>query len=216
LRLLGDPEEDLLNDYEQFVRVYELAPPEGFDDAESFNAALNAELDRLHLDKRESIEQTLRKGSQTHDDLFGKGHALTELLRARIDEAVTDYIARMKDEAKHPLLARKAANFVYPASWSARLFDCGYHTNHVHPKGWISSAYYVGLPDAVEKSGAEEGWIKFGEPNFDCGLKDAIRLTVQPHVGTLVLFPSYMWHGTIPFSSSQSRTTIAFDVVPKT
>jgi tetratricopeptide (TPR) repeat protein len=215
LRLLGDAEEEVLNDYENFVRVYDIAPPEGFADTQSFNAALNAELDRLHVDKRESIEQTLRKGSQTHDDLFGKGHALSELLRARIDEAVADYIARMKEAPQHPLLARKTAGFVYSASWSARLFDCGYHTNHVHPKGWISSAYYVGLPDAVEKPGAKEGWIKFGEPNFDCGLKDAIRLTVQPRVGTLVLFPSYMWHGTIAFSSSQSRTTIAFDVVPK-
>jgi len=31
----------------------------------------------------------------------------------------------------------------------------------------------------------------------------------------LVLFPSYMWHGTIPFHDAQARTTIAFDVVPK-
>jgi hypothetical protein len=29
-----------------------------------------------------------------------------------------------------------------------------------------------------------------------------------------VLFPSYMWHGTIPFRSSQHRTTIAFDAIP--
>ena len=34
--------------------------------------------------------------------------------------------------------------------------------------------------------------------------------------GRLVLFPSYMWHGTIPFHDAQPRTTIAFDVVPKT
>jgi hypothetical protein len=38
---------------------------------------------------------------------------------------------------------------------------------------------------------------------------------VQPRVGTLVLFPSYMWHGTVPFRSTQARTTIAFDVVPR-
>jgi Putative 2OG-Fe(II) oxygenase len=37
---------------------------------------------------------------------------------------------------------------------------------------------------------------------------------VQPAPGRLVLFPSYMWHGTIPFHDAQPRTTIAFDVVP--
>jgi Putative 2OG-Fe(II) oxygenase len=30
----------------------------------------------------------------------------------------------------------------------------------------------------------------------------------------LVLFPSYFWHGTVPFESSADRLTIAFDVVP--
>ena len=121
----------------------------------------------------------------------------------------------MKDNSEHPLLKRKARAFDYSASWSARLFDCGFHTNHVHSKGWISSAYYVALPDAVEKSKANEGWIQFGEPNFECGLVDPVRRKVRPGIGTLVLFPSYMWHGTVPFHSNQSRTTIAFDVVPR-
>jgi len=215
LRMLNDPREQVLNDYENFVRIYDIAPPEGFADMAGFNAALNAELDRLHVDKRESIEQSLRKGSQTHDDLFGKDHPLVELLRARIDEAVADYITRMGEDGEHPLLRRKTHDVEYSASWSARLFDCGYHANHVHPKGWISSAYYVSLPDAIERPGEQQGWIKFGEPNFESGLKDPIRRSVQPRVGTLVLFPSYMWHGTIPFASAQSRTTIAFDVVPK-
>jgi hypothetical protein len=30
----------------------------------------------------------------------------------------------------------------------------------------------------------------------------------------LVLFPSYFWHGTVPFSSEQARLTVAFDAVP--
>jgi hypothetical protein len=30
----------------------------------------------------------------------------------------------------------------------------------------------------------------------------------------LVLFPSYFWHGTIPFQSPQPRLTVAFDAVP--
>jgi ectoine hydroxylase-related dioxygenase (phytanoyl-CoA dioxygenase family) len=78
--------------------------------------------------------------------------------------------------------------------------------------GWISSCYYVGLPAVVADENAQQGWIKFGEPNFKSGL--AIRRAIQPQAGRLVLFPSYMWHGTIPFRSSEKRTTIAFDVVP--
>jgi len=30
----------------------------------------------------------------------------------------------------------------------------------------------------------------------------------------LAVFPSYMWHGTVPFEDTQPRLTIAFDMVP--
>jgi tetratricopeptide (TPR) repeat protein len=215
LRAAADSREEALNDYENLVRVYEIAPPPGFADQKSFNLALNHYLDGLHRDRRESINQTLRKGSQTLGNLFGKEHAIVELLRSRVDDAVADYISQMKDATEHPLFGRKAEMFNYSASWSARLFDCGFHTNHVHSKGWISSAYYVALPDVMDNGSTKEGWIKFGEPNFECGLADPVRREVRPRVGSLVLFPSYMWHGTVPFHSTQSRTTIAFDVIPR-
>jgi len=215
LSLQDDPRAETLNDYENFVVPYELRPPEGYSDMESFNRDLNLFLDTMHRDKKEFLEQTLRGGTQSLDNLFGKGHDLVERLRVSIDEAVADYIARMKENANHPLLKRRGKAFDYAASWSARLYDCGFHTNHVHPKGWISSAYYVAVPDSVADKQAKQGWIKFGEPNFDAGLKDPVRRAVQPVPGTLVLFPSYMWHGTVPFHSAQNRTTIAFDVVPR-
>jgi hypothetical protein len=40
------------------------------------------------------------------------------------------------------------------------------------------------------------------------------ELSVRPELGLLVLFPSYFWHGTLPFHSEQPRLTVAFDVVP--
>ncbi len=215
LALQDDARAEYLNDYENLVQTFELRPPEGYADMESFNRDLNVYLDRLHGGSREYLEQTLRGGTQSLDSLFGKGHDLVERLRARIDEAVAAYIAKMSDDENHPLMKRRSKKFDYAASWSARLHDCGYHTNHVHPKGWISSAYYVALPESVSDTEGKQGWIKFGEPYFEAGLKEPIRRAVQPQTGTLVLFPSYMWHGTVPFHSAQARTTIAFDVVPR-
>jgi hypothetical protein len=120
----------------------------------------------------------------------------------------------MGADETHPLFGRKRDAFHFAGSWSSRLHDCGFHTNHIHPKGWISSCYYVAVPDAVDDAVEKQGWLKLGEPSFDVPLNEAIRRTVKPVPGRLVLFPSYMWHGTIPFHSTQSRTTIAFDAVP--
>jgi len=34
---------------------------------------------------------------------------------------------------------------------------------------------------------------------------------VRPEVGRLVLFPSYFWHGTRPFTGEGWRQVVAFD-----
>jgi tetratricopeptide (TPR) repeat protein len=213
-RMLKDGRDEFLNGYDALVRTFDLESPDGFSDMASFNAELSAALDRLHPPTREFIGQSLRGGTQTPDNLFGAGHALVEKLRVRIDQAVGRYIAELKDDAAHPFLSRRARDFRYAGSWSSRLRDCGFHVNHLHPMGWISSCYYVAVPDAVKDETARQGWIKFGEPALDVVLKNPIRRAIQPSAGRLVLFPSYTWHGTIPFHDAAPRTTIAFDVVP--
>lgn len=216
LWMLDDPRERSLNDFDLQIREFEVRPPRGFSDIETFNAELNSYLDQLHKDRREVITQTLRGGTQTLDNVFGKNHDLVERLRESIDLAVADYIAEMPDDETHLFYRRRQGTFGYSGSWSSRLRDCGFHTNHFHTKGWISSAYYISLPEVTEDVHSKQGWIKFGEPAFDTQKNGALRRSVQPKSGTLVLFPSYMWHGTNPFHAAHDRTTIAFDVVPKT
>jgi tetratricopeptide (TPR) repeat protein len=214
-RLMEDARDEALNGYDTLIQAFELEAPEGFSSMEDFNAELNGWLDSVHPDTREYLNQSLRGGTQTPDQIFGRGHELVEKVRARIDQTVARYIAGLKSDETHPFLSRRARDFRYSGSWSSRLRDCGFHVNHIHPQGWISSCYYVAVPKAVEDEKERQGWIKFGEPTFAVALKEPIRRAIRPRPGRLVLFPSYMWHGTIPFHDAQPRTTIAFDVVPK-
>ncbi|HVV27482.1 MAG TPA: tetratricopeptide repeat protein [Rhizomicrobium sp.] len=213
-RMMEDARDEMLNGYDTLVQAFDLEPPEGFARMEDFNAELDAWLDRMHPPTREFVNQSLRGGTQTPDHLFGAGHALVEKLQARIREAVARYIGAMREDRTHPFLSRRARDFRYAGSWSSRLRDCGYHVNHIHPDGWISSCYYIAVPPAVADESGRQGWIKFGEPSFDLALKNPVRRAIQPAAGRLVLFPSYMWHGTVPFHDAQARTTIAFDAVP--
>jgi hypothetical protein len=77
----------------------------------------------------------------------------------------------------------------------------------------LSSAYYVEVPPETLDTELRSGWIKFGEPRYPVpGLTPAHF--VQPRPGRLVLFPSYMWHGTNAIHGSDARLCIAFDVRP--
>ena len=213
LRLKGDARDEALNGYDHLVAVYDLEPPDGFSRMEDFNAELAAHLDSTHPATREYLEQTLRGGTQTEGFLFSSANVLIRKLKARIDEAVVDYIAALPASDDHPFTARRRAHFDYAGAWSSRMTKSGFHVNHIHPKGWISSCYYVVMPGVAKDQTARQGWIKFGEPPMDLGLKD--RRAIEPVPGRLVLFPSYMWHGTIAFEDDAVRTTIAFDAVPR-
>ncbi|OGT83813.1 MAG: hypothetical protein A3H91_10720 [Gammaproteobacteria bacterium RIFCSPLOWO2_02_FULL_61_13] len=213
-RMLSDERDAIINDYQEFVRTYELPVPVRFANSTEFNAQLARILESRHVAKRHPPEQTLRGGTQTHGDLFDDREPEIQELVAGLKECVRDYAARLPLDTSHPLLARRSSSVKFSASWSVRLWPCGYHTMHVHPLGWLSSAYYVQVPSEITDSDANGGGIKFGEPDIEIGTQGAARRIIQPQVGRLILFPSYMWHGTVPFDSGTSRMTVAFDVVP--
>lgn len=213
-REIGDSEMDTLVDDKRLIGVYDIAPPSGFGDVESFNRALAEDLLSLHTRRVEPFDQTLRGGTQTPGHLFDSRTRAIEGVRERIGEAVADYIAKLPADPAHPMFARKAPDFTYSGAWSCQLRPNGFHTNHVHPEGWISSAYYVSLPEAVADTSGKQGWLAFGQSDLALGERDRPSRMVQPAVGKLVLFPSYFWHGTVPFAGDDTRLTIAFDVVP--
>ena len=213
-RMLDDDRDAILNDYGKFIRVYDVPVPVRFANAEEFNMKLSAVLDSLHLGKRHPPEQTLRGGTQTHGDLFDRREAEIGELVAGLKLCIRDYIEQLPYDNAHPLLLRRSEHFNFAASWSVRLQRYGYHTMHVHPLGWISSAYYVRVPPEITDSETHGGGIKFGEPDIDLGRHGLARRLIQPVTGRLVLFPSYMWHGTVPCESDEPRMSVAFDVVP--
>lgn len=213
-RLQSDERDEILNGYDSLIRVFDLEPPDGFSSMEDFNAELGTYLEQLHPQTDAYLEQSLHGGSQTEGHLFGAGHALVEKLRTRMEEAISLYVAGLAPDDRHPFLARRSESIRYTGAWSCLMRGRGFHVNHLHPEGWISSCYYVTVPEATKDVDARNGWIKFGEPSLNLPLKNAIRRAVQPVPGRLVLFPSYMWHGTIPLHAASARTTIAFDIAP--
>jgi tetratricopeptide (TPR) repeat protein len=214
-RLQDDEQDEKLNGYDSLIQVFDLAPPDGFSSMEDFNAELGTYLARLHPQTDAYLEQSLYGGTQTEGMLFGAGHDLVEKVRPRIEQAIASYIAALKPDADHPFLARRSRNFGYAGAWSSLMRGQGFHTNHLHPEGWISSCYYVTVPGETDDPQTHNGWIKFGEPSLALPLKNPIRRAVQPVPGRLVLFPSYMWHGTVPLRAASARTTIAFDIEPQ-
>jgi Flp pilus assembly protein TadD len=212
-RLAGDPRYEQLYDYERFVQSYTLPVPPGWSSIEDFHAELIPVLRERHRFVAPPLDQSLRGGTQTPRGLTGDSHPVIRAFLAAINEPISDYCSRLGNDPDHPLSARNTGRTRLIGCWSVLLRREGFHVNHVHSEGWISSAYYVEVPREVEERDTQSGWIKFGEPKFEVPGATPEKL-VQPAAGRLVLFPSYMWHGTTPIHGHEPRMTIAFDVVP--
>jgi Flp pilus assembly protein TadD len=212
-RLLGAPRYGELYDYDRFVRCYDLEPPRGWSSIGELNAALVETLRTRHLFEEHPLDQTLRHGSQTSRNLVTDGDPAIQAILAAFAEPLRLYMEELGHDPGHPLPARNRGIVAIKAGWSVQLRRGGFHVNHYHGEGWLSSAYYVAVPDEIQDAALRSGWLKFGEPRFATPGADAAR-HIQPRAGLLVLFPSYMWHGTNAIHGPQVRTTIAFDAVP--
>ena len=203
-RLLADPRAEWLDRPDRLIASFAL----GLDAREL--AELGELLRGLHGMAAPYLDQSVRGGTQTDRPLLFRHDPIIRRTRAAIAEMVRGYVDALPvSESGHPLLAQPRVELRFAGSWSVRLRGQGFHTSHTHPAGWLSSALYVALPQDPGPSPA--GWLQFGAPPPQLGLDLAPYREIEPIAGTLVLFPSTMWHGTMPFADGE-RLTIAFDV----
>jgi tetratricopeptide (TPR) repeat protein len=211
-RLLEDPRYADLYDYDRVIGSFRLDTPEGWPSLEAYLDDLRQSLEPLHPFLGHPIGQSVRHGSQTQQDLTRVSARPIKAFFRAIDGPIHRYIEGLGAGAD-PLRRRIAGRYRFNGVWSVKLRPgAGFHADHVHHKGWLSSACYIALPRAVENG--HEGWLKFGEPGIPTRPALAPERFIKPEVGQLILFPSYIWHGTVPFSGDESRLSVAFDVLP--
>lgn len=164
----------------------------------------------LHRTHVHPIGQSLRGGTQTRGRLFERTEPEIRLLHEAIGEAVSRHWSSLpKPDERHPLLRLRERKPRIEGSWSVRLTNGGFHVAHVHPEGALSSASYLAVPGSVESG---EGWLEIDSPPPELGLDLGPIRSFEPRPGTLVLFPSTMFHGTRSFGCGE-RLTVAFDVL---
>jgi tetratricopeptide (TPR) repeat protein len=155
---------------------------------------------------------TTKRGFQTGGNLFAHGHPAL----AQLHDDLVDELQRYRAALPTGSLGLAAH---WPATmqlrgWFVRLLTGGHQNPHNHPFGWMSGSLYLQMPGA---SPPGEGAIEFGLQGGDFPpLSDQPPPTFQlnPKAGQLALFPSSLYHRTIPFRSDEERLCIAFDLLP--
>ena len=148
-------------------------------------------------------------------------------LRHIIDQAVTRY--RNEIISAHADFPLRVVDDYWLQGWSVVMQGAGNKDCHCHPPSWLSGVYYVDVPAAISgspqvadsaldlnsKSNKPAGYFELGPPPDSFALSTSCAtLMHQPQPGGFILFPSYMYHRTVPFRSEQARISFAFNVIP--
>lgn len=212
-RLLGDVRHQELNDYEGVVRGYPIQPPADWPDLDSYVSELGQALLKVHPYRSHPFGQSVRHGSQVAN-IARQPHPAIRAFPQAVEPVIARHLAFL-GAGDDPLRSRNTGSWRIQGMWSVRLGTGGFHASHVHPEGWLSSACHIVLPgNCSGEDKAHAGWLQFGEPGMPTLPSLPAEHFVQPRPGHLVLFPSYLWHGTVPFQDTSPRVTIAFDIIP--
>ncbi len=154
---------------------------------------------------------TTKGGFQTMGNLFGSNDLEILKLKEIIEKQILQYRETYKDSQdffikKWPI-KRKFRG------WHVKLLKQGHQKSHIHPEGWLSGVFYLQVPKVLNKN---EGAIEFTLYGYDYpNHKNLPNYIHKPKIFDLVLFPSSLFHRTIPFNSKEDRQSIAFDLVPE-
>ena len=167
-----------------------------------------------YLEKIDSVwepsSKTTKKGFQTIGNLFKKDKFEIKSLIKIIEKTIILYKKRFSNSKD--LIIKKWPNKSILNAWYVKLIQQGYQNSHIHPDGWISGVFYLKVPKFINR---QDGSIKLTIDGYDYPVNKILpSLVYSPKDFDLILFPSSLFHRTIPFKSKKTRHVIAFDLIP--
>jgi uncharacterized protein (TIGR02466 family) len=171
-------------------------------------------------DIAERKQGRLTNGQQSAGNLFKRPEASFRALAELIKQEFLSYKNKFA-HANCELILSFPTELEFTSSWYVKMQQGGHLSAHIHEIGWISGAVYLAMPT----ENGFEGAFEYGTHGDDYPIlapktvKDFPTAYIMPKVGDIILFPSSLFHRTIPFYSSpftanQSRICIAFDLKP--
>ncbi len=188
------------------TNIPELAEP----DSQLLKEVLET-IDRTPIAARK--QGRLYSGMQSAGNLLKRPEPAFQQLAALVKQKIAEYRDHYADE-NCELIRSFPKEIDFSSSWYLKMKKGGNLGSHIHEEGWISGCVYLKLPK--QKVHETDAGFEYGTDGDNYPRKHdnfPSHIVVQ-QVGDIVLFPSSLFHRTIPFSSDEDRICVAFDLKP--
>ena len=156
---------------------------------------------------------TLHGGVQTSGNLFTLDLPFIKSIKNALEEKIEIYKNNFKNSGQG--FINNWPRDYELRSWMISMKTGGFLAPHNHEYGWITGSYYLQLP--TENINSDAGNISFSYegPQYPNKGKSFNSSVIKLKERDICIFPSSLFHKTIPFESTKERICFVFDLIKK-
>jgi len=157
------------------------------------------------------LKTIVKNGHQSTGNLLDNPVLEVAELKKKIEKQISIYRENYKNSDDYYISRWPTKSRLN--GWYIKLKKQGQLKSHMHEEGWLSGVFYLKIPKPLK---INEGSINLSLQGLDYPYDKSLpNFYYAPKPFDLILYPSSLFHYTVPFTSNDERHSIAFDVTPK-
>ena len=164
--------------------------------------------DDMVLRRRQNL---ITNGYQTAGNLFVQKNDFIDKIKNIIHLEIEKYQIHFKDSKEG--LIRSWPTTPNLNGWLVSMKSGGKLSAHMHEEGWVSGSVYINVPPKL-KTNSGNLVVCIEDEKHTTGKNINQKKIIDVVTGSLCLFPSSLYHYTIPFEAEEERIVLAFDLMP--
>ncbi len=150
---------------------------------------------------------------QTSGNLFALDYPFIKSLKKALEHKIEVYKANFKDSNQG--FIKNWPNEFILNSWILSMKTGGFIQQHNHRYGWITGSFYLQVPKSLNKNDAGNISFSYQGPEYPLKEKKFNSTIKKIETRDICIFPSSLYHQTIPFEGTKERICLVFDLIKK-
>ena len=155
-------------------------------------------------------QSLIHQASQSTGNLFLLDYPFIKSLKNALEVSIELYKERFKN-SEEGFIKNWPTNYTL-RSWILSMKTGGFIKPHNHRYGWITGSFYLNVPKSNINDNSGNISFSYQGPEYPTKGKKFNSTIKKIETRDICIFPSSLFHHTIPFKSSEERICLVFDL----